>query len=150
MTIEGGCICGAVRYHIEEETPPCYACHCTDCQSQSGSGWALQMPVPAAKFHVDGPLTSGERTLPSGAVGTVHCCALCLVRLYSTNSARPGIVIVRAGTLDDRASLVPAAHMWTRSKQSWIAIPADARSFDTNPDSEAEWRDILEFERRSQ
>lgn len=150
MTIEGGCICEAVRYAIEEETPLCYACHCTDCQTHTGSAFAMQMPVWASKIRVEGALVTGERTLPSGATGTIHCCAKCLVRLYSTNSARPGMVIVRAGTLDDSATLGPAAHMWTRSRQTWVTIPADVRSYATQSEDPSDWTEILELARRPQ
>lgn len=148
--VEGGCICGAVRYRIAEDSPPCYACHCRDCRHQSGSAFALQMPVWRSKFTVEGELVGGERTLPSGATGTIHGCATCLVRLFAENSARPDILIVRAGTLDDRGSLVPAAHMWTRSKLGWVTIPADARAYETQPEDIAEWAEILEFARRPQ
>lgn len=145
----GGCICGAVRYRIDEDAPPCYACHCTDCQTQSGSAFAIQMPVWRSRFSIEGSTVSGRRTLPSGATGTNRACAACLTRLYTDNDARPGIVIVRAGTLDASASLVPSMHMWTRSKQLWIEIPGDARQIETQPQDQADWIEILELGRRT-
>lgn len=143
-------MCGEVRYRIEEDSPPCYACHCVDCQTQSGSAWAIQMPVWTSKFSIAGETVTGQRKLPSGATGVVHACAKCLTRLYAENSSRPGIVIVRAGTLDDSASLSPNTHMWTRSKQSWVAIPVDVRQYDTQPEDPADWIEILELARRPQ
>ncbi|MFN2258563.1 MAG: GFA family protein, partial [Parasphingopyxis sp.] len=144
MSIEGGCYCGAVRYRIEEEDPPCYACFCTDCQTRSGSTFALTLPVWRSKFVVEGECVTGARTLATGAEMTIHCCAECLTGLYSENDQLPDLAIVRAGTLDDGSGLVPAAFMWTRSKQAWIALPENARSYETQPDHPAEWMDFLE------
>lgn len=148
--MEGGCLCGAVRYLVEEDNPPVYACHCTDCQTQSGSALAMQMPVWRSKFSCEGKTVEGVRTLPSGATGTVHACAACLTRLYAENDSRPEIVIVRAGTLDNSAEIVPTTHMWTRSKQLWVVIPGDARTYETQPEDQADWFEILEFARRPQ
>ncbi len=150
MSFEGGCLCGAVRYRIDEEQwPPCYACHCTDCQTQSGSAIAVQMPVWASKFSVQGETIEGKRQLPSGATGTVRACAKCLTRLHAINSSRPGLVIVRAGTLDDSASLEPKAHMWVKSKQPWMTIPEGVRTYETQPENQGDWIEILELGRRA-
>jgi hypothetical protein len=140
----GGCLCGAVRYEIAApERPVIYACHCTACQTQSGSAFALQMPVFEAMLSVTGATVSGARTQPSGAVGTIFSCAKCLVRLYSTNSTRPGMIVVRAGTLDDSAHITPKFHLWVSSKQSWVAIPDGAIAYDTQIETTDEWMALL-------
>lgn len=142
--MNGGCGCGQARYTIgAPQLPVVYACHCTDCQTQSGSAFALQMPVFEAMLSTTGELVSGERKQPSGAVGTIFACAKCLVRLYSKNSTRPGMVTVRAGTLDDSKQLAPKFHLWTGSKQSWVAIPQGSLTFDEQPTSTAEWMQLL-------
>lgn len=142
--MDGGCGCGQVRYQINAtQMPVVYACHCTDCQTQSGSAFALQMPVFEAMLSLSGELVSGERTQPSGAIGTVFACAKCLVRVYSKNSTRPGMVTIRAGTLDDGKAVVPKFHLWTSSKQPWIVIPDNATALDEQPSSTAEWMQLL-------
>lgn len=145
----GGCLCGAARYRIEEDLPPCYACHCTDCQTHSGSSFALQMPVFTSKFSVEGELLTADHEMPGGQVGTTHVCAKCLDRLYATISSRPGLCTVRAGTLDDSRDLSPVAHIWTRSKQDWIKIPGGLRLFEEMPE-EADWFEILDTANRLQ
>ncbi|MBL0925149.1 MAG: GFA family protein [Sphingomonadaceae bacterium] len=142
--MDGGCGCGQIRYAIAASQPPVvYACHCTDCQTQSGSAFALQMPVFEAMLSTTGQLVSGERTLPSGAVGTIYACAKCLVRIYSKNSTRKGMLTIRAGTLDNSKKLVPKFHLWVRSKQPWIAIPKGALALDGQPASTEEWMRLL-------
>ena len=142
--MDGGCGCGQVRYTITAPHPPVvYACHCTGCQTQSGSAFALQMPVFETMLSVTGELISGERTQPSGAVGTIFACAQCLVRIYSKNSARPGMVIIRAGTLEDSKQVVPKLHLWTSSKQPWVTLPEDAVALEEQPASLEEWMRLL-------
>jgi hypothetical protein len=142
--MDGGCGCGQVRYTINApQIPVVYACHCTDCQTQSGSAFALQMPVFEAMLAVTGELISGERTQPSGAIGTIFACAKCLIRIYSKNSTRPGMVTIRAGTLDDSKQVVPKFHLWTNSKQYWIVIPESAVALEEQPASTEEWMRLL-------
>jgi hypothetical protein len=41
--------------------------------------------------------------------------------------------IVQGGSLDDRTWLRPTRHLWTRSKQPWVEIPAGDEVFETQP-----------------
>jgi hypothetical protein len=142
--MQGGCGCGQVRYTINApQMPVVYACHCTECQTQSGSAFGLQMPVFETMLSLTGDLISGERTQPSGAIGTINCCSKCLVRIYSKNSTRPGMLVMRAGTLDDSQHIIPKFHLWVRSKQFWVTIPAAAIRFDTQIETPAEWMQLL-------
>jgi hypothetical protein len=142
--MDGGCGCGQVRYTINApQMPAVYACHCTDCQTQSGSAFALQMPVFEAMLSVSGETVSGERTQPSGAIGTVFACPKCLVRLYSKNSTRPGMATIRAGTLDDSNHITPKFHLWISSKQPWLALPDGDVTFQQQPTSTEEWMRLL-------
>ena len=142
--MDGGCGCGQVRYQINaSQLSVVYACHCTDCQTQSGNAFALQMPIFEAVLSVTGELISGERTQPSGAVGTIFACARCLVRIYSKNSMRPGMLTIPAGTLDDSKQVVPKFHLWVSSKQPWINVPEDIVALDEQPASTEEWMRLL-------
>lgn len=120
----GGCRCGAVRYTLAAETlPKTYACHCTICQRVSGASFAHQMPVYEAMLSVEGEVVERAHHGPSGARSIVRYCAACLTRLYNTNEARPGLAILRAGTLDGSENLSPRFHIFTSTKQPWIALP---------------------------
>ena len=126
MQIEGGCRCGLVRYRVKAEAMlPVYCCHCLVCQTWSGSAFTQQAVVAEPQIEV----TKGEfetylNITESGAQSTQRLCGTCHTRLWNTNSARPGMAVIRAGTLDASASLVPRAHIWTKRKQPWIVIDA--------------------------
>ena len=68
-TLEGGCTCGAVRYSVKPGFRfKLYACHCTDCQTRTGSAFGLQLAVFPADISVSGDTTCGEYSAPSGAL----------------------------------------------------------------------------------
>ena len=130
MTIGGGCRCGAVRYTLAlPDLPPTYACHCTDCQTWSGSAFSQQAVVPEAAIEVSGPITIFELSSPSGHISRQRMCGVCHTRIFNTNSARPGMAVIRAGTLDRSNELMVTAHIWTRSKQPWLELPEGTPSW---------------------
>ena len=127
-TIEGGCRCGAIRYRVKaDKMPNVYACHCLDCQTWSGSAFSLQFIVPEDALEVTGEPYLYERVTGEGAEArTSHQrgCAKCMTRVWNTNTRRPGLAVVRAGTLDRSNELSIVAHIWTKRKLNAIDIPA--------------------------
>ena len=122
--IEGGCRCGAVRYVLAlDALPSTYACHCLDCQTWSGSAFSQQAFVPEAALVVTGAVVAYAFTTPSGNTSTQRMCGVCHARIYNTNSARPNVAVVRAGTLDRSNELRVVAHIWVKRKQHWLTLP---------------------------
>jgi hypothetical protein len=145
LPLTGGCPCGAIRYEITSFPLLLYTCNCTNCQSTSGSAFALNMPVKAEDFHIRRGEPKGWRRLSlSGADVTSWFCGDCGGRIYGERVARPQSINIRAGTLDDTTWLVPVAHMYTRSAQSWVRPAADAECYETGIDDlrplAAKWR----------
>jgi hypothetical protein len=123
--IEGGCRCGRVRYQVRLETlPRVYACHCLDCQTWSGSAFSVQFILPEDQLEVSGDAALFELTSPDGTrTSRQRACPTCFTRVYNSNTRRPGLVVVRAGTLDRSDELSIVAHIWTQRKLAGIAIP---------------------------
>lgn len=132
----GGCQCRAVRYEITGKPVTVYACHCSECQKQSGSAFAMAAVIPKDRFHItDGqPKMFVRRTSPTK---TMECwfCPDCGTRLYHVpgGAAYPNRNI-KPGTLDDASWLVPTTHFWVRSAQKWVVIPEDVARFETQPE----------------
>jgi hypothetical protein len=124
-TIEGGCRCGRVRYRAAvDKVPNVYACHCLDCQTWSGSAFSVQLVLPEDQLEVTGEPALFELTSPDGErISRQRACPVCFTRVYNTNSARPGLAVLRAGTLDRSDKLRIAAHIWTKRKMDGIDIP---------------------------
>lgn len=142
--LAGGCLCGVVRYSLRAgfRMRP-YACHCTDCQTRTGSAFSEHMLVMLSDLDVTGDLDCGEFVQPSGARSRIFGCAVCKARVYATNDQREGMATLRCGTLDASASLIPAAHIWISSKQAWIGLPDDAVTMDEQPRTSEEWMALV-------
>jgi len=147
LPMTGGCACGRVRYEISSFPLLLYTCNCTDCQTRSGSAFALNMPVAASGFRiVQGEPKAWRHVSPKGVPVISWFCGDCGARLYGERDGRAEIVNVRAGTLDDTSWLVPVAHFFTRSTsaQSWVQPVEAASCFETQPDGWGElttaWR----------
>jgi hypothetical protein len=149
--LTGGCPCGAVRYAIGAFPLLLYACHCTNCQRESGSAFALNMPVRTDAFRiVTGAPRAWRRVRESGARTVSWFCGDCSGRLYGERDLRPASVNVRAGMLDDTSWLVPVAHLFMRSAQRWERVGGEAECFDALPEDwrglSAKWRELWRVE----
>ena len=134
LPLRGGCQCGSVRYEITKQPLTLYVCHCTTCQQQSASAFGMSMLVERDGFR----LTQGTVAsflIPTAAKSTkrgLHC-GQCGTRIANDTEGRPALSL-KAGSLDDRSTLKPVGHVWTRSAQSWVAIDDKALSYETAPD----------------
>lgn len=124
LQVEGGCRCGACRYTLTVDVmPPVYCCHCQICQTTSGSAFSQQAVVAESAIAAEGPIAEYRYATNSGALSYHRLCGECHTRLWNTNTLRPGIALVRAGTLDDAEQIVPRAHIWVKRKQPWVVLP---------------------------
>jgi hypothetical protein len=132
----GGCLCGDTRYSLSEDPLTLYVCHCTDCQRQSGASFALSMLVRKEALQiVAGQPGEYSLELPDGRRRQSNYCTRCSTRLWGGSSV-PGTAVLEPGTLDDTSWLRPIGHIWTRSAQPWVRIPADTLNFDEQPRGE--------------
>jgi hypothetical protein len=137
MPITGGCRCGGVRYSLNIDTPPMvYACHCLHCQTWSGSAFAENFLIPREVLEISGPLVNWDATSPSGNQSSQQFCARCHTRLFNTTSRVPGMVVMRAGTLDQSDQLTLVAHIWVSRKQPWVIIPDGIPTWPKTPTPE--------------
>src|SRR5260370_38480539 len=52
-TIEGGCLCGAVRYRSDAEPVMQVVCHCETCRKNSGSAFSMNVAVPQHRLRIE-------------------------------------------------------------------------------------------------
>lgn len=133
MAIEGGCLCGRVRYRVEGKAGFTGICHCTHCQKQSGSAFSIIIGVRASALSVEGELSTYEDRAESGKGLKRQFCPNCGSPLFSIGEGTPGIVYVKAGTLDDTDSLSPNVELWTDSEQSWLKLDVETTRFERQP-----------------
>ena len=121
LPLTGGCLCGALRYEISEAPLLTYTCHCTDCQTLTGSSYRVNVQTPAASFV----LRSGApkiyiKTAESGNKRAHAFCSNCGTPIYATDPHEPRSYGIRVGTLKQRAELRPTRQIWYRSALPWV------------------------------
>ena len=145
LPMTGGCQCGAIRYEITSFPLLLYTCNCTDCQRQTGSAFALNMPVRFADFRIlQGEPNGWHHTSPNGTPVISRFCGNCGTRLYGERAGRPETISLRAGTLET-SWLVPvsislrAAH--SRNNQRQARVFESSRTVGTLFGWRARWTD---------
>jgi hypothetical protein len=123
--LAGGCLCGHVRYQIEQMPVAVGICHCVSCRRSAGAesvAWAVN-DADAFSF------TRGQpRTFHSSAgVQRTFCsdCGSTLTYRKATN-----LIDVTLGTLDDPELLQPTKETWCQDRVSWNALNASLAHYD--------------------
>lgn len=119
----GGCLCGAVRYRLVEEPLAFYACHCSDCQRQTGSAFGLSMIVRReAVALLCGEPRSFHVEMPDGREKCGRYCGACATRLWGEPVKIPQVFVLRPGTLDEPGAYTPYGDIWTASARPWVGL----------------------------
>jgi len=136
--ITGGCLCGSVRYSAEAETLLHGACHCSDCQRQTGTAFSVFVAVPREALAVEGS-TLASFTVTGEEHGTSNerrFCSACGSPIVSFVEAAPDLAFIKAGTLDDASWVEPTLEIWSRSAQPWSPHFEHAQRVERGPGSE--------------
>lgn len=120
--LTGGCACGAVRYKVTDEPLIVLVCHCTDCQTLSGSAFGLSMVLHKKDIVLSKGNTATNKFSTSHNRMHRHHCQQCGTALWFSSPEYADIVAVKPGSLDDTSGLRPVAHVWFRSAQPWLKI----------------------------
>lgn len=131
---ESGCQCGEVRLSFNGSPMTCYACHCTDCQTSSGSAFTLSMILKRDDIKVIQGELAINRFQHNGHEIERHHCGNCGTAFWFAGEGFPGIVAFKPGTFDDNSWFTPVAHIWMRSTQPWLKIDSNCATFQEQPD----------------
>lgn len=121
MEIDGGCHCGAIAYTAEIEPADVWLCHCTDCQTLSGSPFRAVVAASAASFVLkSGTLKRYAKTAENGARRIQTFCPDCGTPICgSADTPEPETLGLRWGSIHQRTALAPARQFWCRSAEAW-------------------------------
>lgn len=130
--LQGGCLCGNVRYEFEGVLIAVH-CHCTDCRKSSGTSHCTHVGTSEKTFTINGDVECFDKPADSGNTVRRNFCPSCGSPIYSTNAGMPGMVAVRAGSLDDPEAFKPGAVVYTKRELSWSVIDAALPRFENLP-----------------
>lgn len=124
MSETGSCLCGAIKYELENTPAMTGVCHCKNCQRQAGSAFSTLAGVPKNEFK----LTAGEPKLyvdgdtKSGNQVERWFCGNCGSPIYSALGSQPDNIFLKTGTMDDTSAFNPQFHVWCDTKQNWVDL----------------------------
>jgi hypothetical protein len=104
-------------------------CWCSDCQKLAANG-TVNAVFPSDAIEVMGALAQHTKTADSGNQVTRRFCAQCGTQVFSDSSGRPGLTVVRVGTLDEPSAVTPTANIWTASAPDWACINGALEQFE--------------------
>jgi len=117
--IEGGCLCGAVRYRVDGPASARTLCHCNSCRRAAGApsvAWAI-FPAEGFAFVAGAP-----KAFRSSPHIERSFCGECGTQVLYRSDRRPEVVDVPTATLDDPESFAPEREIWTGEKLDWEVV----------------------------
>jgi len=117
-TFSGGCLCGSVTYTGSDPQSGGY-CYCNDCRRSSGTGHCSHMIVAEASFSSAGEVRFYDSPADSGNRVSRGFCPICGSPVYSRNSGMPGMVFVRASSLNETEVFEPMMTVYTSRAPHW-------------------------------
>ena len=141
MPGDGGCQCGKIRYRLIDKPQMLYVCHCSDCQKQSSSAFGMSLIMQSQHVEfIEGAESMRNWDTPGedGRIKRCHFCSNCGTRIMHGPDTPGQCVSIKAGSLDNTRDLLPSAHIWMQSAQSWLAIDREQfLCFESEPEDKS-------------
>jgi hypothetical protein len=130
--LSGGCLCGNIRFELTGDSIVSRICWCRDCQRISSNG-TVNAIFPSSAIEITGNPSEYTSVADSGNHVRRRFCQKCGSHLFAENTGRPGLTVVRVGTLDNPSSISPTANIWTSSAPAWACMNAELQRFENQP-----------------
>jgi len=119
VTVEGGCLCGAVRYRAGGTPSGLTICHCATCRRASGAPMVAWTGFAADSFT----FTRGAPTIYSSSPGVERSfCGRCGTQLTYRRLDAADSIDVTTASMDNPEAIPPQDHTWVQNRLSWIKL----------------------------
>src|SRR5581483_12502284 len=124
LPLSGGCLCGGVRFELDEVPLSASYCHCTRCQRRTGPAASPQARIAPGSFRL---LRGGEllRAYEPEAGWAKVFCSACGASLWSESPDDPEVKGIRLGAFDTDPGVRPSYRQFVAYAAPWEPIPAD-------------------------
>jgi hypothetical protein len=122
--LTGGCMCGRVRFEVDEPLGPAGYCHCTRCQRRTGGGSSAQTRIEASALRVVEGEDAVRAYRPASGFEKLFC-ADCGSALFSRNPEDPAQMSVRLGAFDGDPGVRPRFRQFVADAAAWEPVPDD-------------------------
>ena len=131
-TIEGGCLCGAVRYRIRGEPLSSGTCQCRTCRKAAAAAIVPWIHLDSENFS----FTGGRPVdFNSSQSVTRTFCGRCGTPLTYWTTTYGRTIDVTTCSLDDPEAFPPVGHVWTSHSLSWVKLADGLPCFEEGPPS---------------
>jgi len=121
--IEGGCLCGTVRFVVKGEPLNVAWCHCHSCRKHSGAPVSVFLAARRDACEV----TRGEITKYNSSPGRWRgFCARCGSTLTCEGEPSSAEVHFHLGAIDEAAQFRPTRHIFPEERLPWLHLRDDA------------------------
>jgi len=139
MLLQGGCMCGAVRYECTADPGNASYCHCDDCRKATGGPYTVGVLARAADLRIVSGQVKGYTTIAdSGRKITREFCPNCGSPLFTRAEKSPDMVFLKAGCLDESELVKPNCQTWTKYALPWAYIDQSLPCFSEGSSSRPE------------
>jgi hypothetical protein len=132
--LDGGCLCGAVRFRAAG--PPLWVahCHCESCRRATAAAFATYAGYPRERVVFTKGAPARHRSSPGVTRGF---CTDCGTPLCYESARWPGELHLFLCTFDEPAALAPQAHVHAAEQLAWLhladGLPRYARTAAEGP-----------------
>jgi len=119
QVLEGGCLCGAIRYRIAPPILFVSQCACRDCQKATGTGHTTIVGIHRDQLTLEGTPKTYTCHGDTGGDVTRHFCGQCGGRLYTSGTLPGPIIMIQAGSLDDPSAVSPQSVIYAKDAAAW-------------------------------
>ena len=124
MPLTGGCLCGTVRFQVDQPPTGASYCHCTRCQRRTGTASSATASIEPGSLEV----LSGEEALgafePDDGFAKVFC-SLCGAHLFTRDPSDGMVKGVRMSAFDEDPDVRPSHRQFVAYAAAWEPIPDD-------------------------
>jgi hypothetical protein len=133
MKLEGGCLCGKVRYSADAEPIFAGVCHCATCQKGTGTAFNAVVAVPKPLVSLSGTVSTYEGRGDTGNATYRRFCPECGSPVAVEAAIMADVVMIPIGTLDDPSAVKPAMQIYCDSAQPWALLEGGVQRFAKMP-----------------
>jgi len=132
--LSGGCACGAIRYEFSGDPAMALNCYCRDCQRSNGTAMASLVVMPKDNVKLlKGEARYFDVVAESGKKVSRGFCADCGSPLFTRLEAFPGVLSIKAASLDDPNQFRPGMNVFTTSAPAWAPMAESLEQFAKMP-----------------
>jgi len=120
--LHGSCLCGGVRFEVDEPFERVVECHCASCKKHTGGGSTTNGRAKRESIRI----VAGEdllRTYQPEEGSAKTFCSVCGANLFGAGWPERPYASVRLPTIDDPFDQKPTAHIFARSVAAWETLP---------------------------